>query len=132
EFRGVLTPKVTGTYNLDQASQDVGLDFFALFSSIAGAMGNVGQADYATANGFMDQFAAYRNRQVAAERRRGRTLSINWPLWQAGGMGIDPASRELLRQTTGIHLMRTATGLKAFYRSLASPYDQTLVVEGDL
>src|SRR5262249_5154488 len=53
EFCEVLSPKVTGTYNLDQASQDVELDFFALFSSIAGAMGNVGQADYATANGFM-------------------------------------------------------------------------------
>ena len=95
-------------------------------------MGNVGQADYATANGFMDQFAAYRNRQVAAGQRRGRTLSINWPLWQAGGMRIDPASEELLRQATGMQPMRTATGLQAFYRSLAAPYDQVLVVEGDL
>ena len=132
EFREVLAPKVTGTYNLDQASQDVELDFFALFSSIAGAMGNVGQADYAAANGFMDRFAAYRNRQVAADERRGRTLSINWPLWQAGGMGIDPASEELLRQTTGMQPMRTTTGLQAFYRGLAAPYDQMLVVEGDL
>src|SRR5262252_6550339 len=132
EFCEVLAPKVTGTYNLDQASQDIELDFFALFSSIASAMGNVGQADYATANGFMDQFAAYRNRRVAADERRGRTLSINWPLWQAGGMGIDEASLELLRQNTGILPMRTATGLRAFYRILASPYDQTLVVEGDL
>ena len=132
EFREVLAPKVTGTYNLDQASQDVDLDFFALFSSIASVMGNVGQADYATANGFMDQFAAYRNRQVATGERRGRTLSINWPLWQAGGMRIDPASEELLRQTTGLQPMRTATGLQAFYRGLAAPYDQLLVVEGDL
>src|SRR6266498_2427896 len=116
EFCEVLAPKVTGTYNLDRASQDVELDFFALFSSIAGAMGNVGQVDYAAANGFMDQFAAYRNRQVAADERRGRTLSINWPLWQAGGMGIDPASLELLRQTTGLQPMRTDAGLQAFYR----------------
>src|SRR5262245_43183686 len=130
QFSEVLAPKVAGAFNLDQASRDVELDFFALFSSIAGAMGNLGQADYAAANGFMDQFAAYRNRQVAAGERRGRTLSINWPLWQAGGMGIDAASEELLRQTTGMHPMRTATGLQAFYRVLASPYDQTLVVEG--
>src|SRR5262249_39790642 len=91
EFSRVLAPKVSGAYNLDQASQDVELDFFALFSSIAGAMGNLGQADYAAANGFMDQFAAYRNGQVAADERRGRTRSINWPLWQAGGVGTDPA-----------------------------------------
>src|SRR6266545_1592443 len=132
KFREVLAPKVIGTYNLDQASRNVELDFFVLFSSLAGALGNLGQADYAAANGFMDQFAAYRNRQVAAGARRGRTLSINWPLWEAGGMGVDAATQELLRQTTGMEPMRTATGLHAFYRSLAAPYDQTLVIEGAL
>src|SRR5262249_2342419 len=75
EFSKVLAPKVAGTHNLDRATQDVDLDFFVLFSSIAGAVGNVGQADYATANGFMDQFAAYRNGQVASGQRHGRTRS---------------------------------------------------------
>ena len=70
QFSEVLGPKVTGTFNLDQASRNLELDFFVLFSSIAGAIGNVGQADYATANGFMDQFAAYRNRLVATKQRR--------------------------------------------------------------
>ncbi|HEY0139907.1 MAG TPA: SDR family NAD(P)-dependent oxidoreductase [Thermoanaerobaculia bacterium] len=132
EFSEVLEPKVTGTYNLDQASRLLELDFFVLFSSVAGALGNVGQADYATANGFMDQLAAYRNRQVAARQRHGRTLSINWPLWQAGGMGIDPAAQELLQQTTGMQPLQTVTGMQAFHRSLSLPYDQMLVVEGDL
>ena len=132
EYSEVLAPKVKGTYNLDEASRDVELDFFVLFSSIAGVLGNVGQADYASANGFMDQFAGYRNRKVAAKQRHGRTRSINWGLWQAGGMGIDAASQELMQQTTGLQPMQTATGLKAFHRSLALPYDQVLVVEGDL
>ncbi|HXH38509.1 MAG TPA: type I polyketide synthase [Thermoanaerobaculia bacterium] len=130
EFRDVLAPKVTGTFNLDQASRNVELDFFVLFSSIAGVLGNPGQADYATASGFMDQFAAYRNRQVSAGQRHGRTRSINWPLWQAGGMSLDAPSQELILQTAGIRPMRTSTGLQAFYRSLALPYDQMLVVEG--
>ena len=129
-FSEVLVPKVAGTFNLDQASQDVELDFFVLFSSIAASLGNRGQADYATANGFMDQFAAYRNRQVAAGQRHGRTRSINWPLWQAGGMRVDPSSQELVQQTTGMRTMQTATGVQAFYRSLALPYDQIMVVEG--
>ncbi|HKO58101.1 MAG TPA: SDR family NAD(P)-dependent oxidoreductase [Thermoanaerobaculia bacterium] len=132
EFSRVLEPKVTGTFHLDQATQGVELDFFVLFSSVAGALGNPGQADYAAANGFMDQFAAHRNRRVAAGERRGRTLSINWPLWQAGGMSIDAESRELLQQTTGMQPMQTATGMRAFHRSLAMPHDQVLVVEGDL
>jgi len=130
EFSQVLAPKVIGTFNLDQATHDVELDFFVLFSSIASALGNPGQADYATANGFMDQFAANRNRQVAAKQRHGRTRSINWSLWQAGGMSIDPATRELVQQTTGVQPMQTATGLQAFYRSLALQSDQIMVVEG--
>jgi acyl transferase domain-containing protein/acyl carrier protein/NADP-dependent 3-hydroxy acid dehydrogenase YdfG len=132
QFSEVLAPKVTGTFNLDQASRDVALDFFVLFSSVAGAMGNAGQADYAAANGFMDQFAGYRNEQVAAKQRCGRTRSINWAMWQAGGMGIDAASQELLRQTTGMQPMQTAAGIGAFYRSLELPCDQVLVAEGHL
>ncbi|HKO55065.1 MAG TPA: SDR family NAD(P)-dependent oxidoreductase, partial [Thermoanaerobaculia bacterium] len=132
EFRDVLAPKVTGTFHLDQATKDLDLDFFVLFSSIAGAMGNVGQADYAAANGFLDQFAVHRNRLVAAGQRHGRTRSINWPLWEAGGMGADPATAELLQQATGMQPMRTATGMDVFHRALALPHDQLLVAEGDL
>ena len=132
EFARVLAPKAAGTFHLDRATRDVALDFFVLFSSISGAMGNPGQADYAAANAFMDEFAAYRNRQVAAGQRHGRTRSINWPLWQAGGMGIDETGRELLERATGVQPMQTTTGLEAFHRALALPHDQLLVAEGDL
>jgi polyketide synthase PksN len=132
EFSEVLRPKVTGTYHLDQASQDVELDFFVLFSSAAGALGNVGQADYAAANGFMDQFAAYRNMLVAAKQRHGQTRSINWGAWQAGGMATDAAIREMLEETTGMRPMQTATGIQAFYCSLMLPNAQVLVAQGDL
>lgn len=130
EFREVLGPKVTGTFNLDDASQNLHLDFFVLFSSSAAVMGNLGQADYASANAFMDEFAAYRNRLVASQQRHGRTRSINWGLWQAGRMQIDPATQEMLKQITGIQTMQTATGLEAFYRSLTLSCDQLMVVEG--
>src|SRR5258706_8928304 len=100
EFKRVLEPKVTGTLNLDLASKDVELDFFVLFSSIAAAMGGVGQADYAAANGFMDQFAAYRNAQMAAGQRHGRTRSIHLPLCHDGGKPPHPATIQLGTQTT--------------------------------
>ncbi|HEX6159480.1 MAG TPA: SDR family NAD(P)-dependent oxidoreductase, partial [Thermoanaerobaculia bacterium] len=132
EFAEVLAPKVEGTIHLDEATRDLPLDFFVLFSSVVGAMGNVGQSDYAAANAFMDQFAVWRNRQVTAGRRHGRTRSINWSLWEAGGMGAGEENRELLEQSTGIQPMRTATGLDAFHRSLALAGDQLLVAEGDL
>ena len=47
-------------------------------------------------------------------------------------MGWNPGTQERLRQSTGMRPMQTATGLDAFYRSLAGPADQVLVVEGDL
>jgi polyketide synthase PksN len=130
QFSAVLAPKVTGTYNLDLASQDVQLDFFALFSSVAGVIGNAGQTDYATANGFLDQFARHRNLQVAAGQRHGRTRSISWPLWQAGGMGMNPVAQELVRQTAGMEPMPTSTGIHAFYRCLALAHDQVLILHG--
>ncbi|MCP4266702.1 MAG: SDR family NAD(P)-dependent oxidoreductase, partial [Candidatus Brocadiaceae bacterium] len=92
EFRKTLQPKVIGSINLDKATQGIALDFFVLFSSGAGVMGNTGQADYATANAFMDRFAGYRNQLVSLKERKGQTLSINWPLWREGGMGVDAAS----------------------------------------
>ena len=132
EFRHVLPVKVTGTVNLDVTTKDLQLDFFVLFSSIAGAMGNLGQADYATANAFMDQFAAYRNDLVSANKRKGRTLSISWPLWKEGGMGVDSVSEGMIKQSTGMIAMQSETGIQAFYQSLHTHHSQTLVMEGAL
>ncbi|MCP5006300.1 MAG: SDR family NAD(P)-dependent oxidoreductase, partial [Planctomycetes bacterium] len=130
EFRNVLLPKVNGTVNLDKATQDIDLDFFVLFSSGAGAMGNPGQADYATANAFMDRFAAYRNRLADSKERKGQTLSINWPLWKDGGMGVDTASEEMMKQSTGMIAMQTEIGVRALYQCLNSRHSQIVVMEG--
>ena len=132
EFADVLAPKVTGTVNLDHATRDLELDFLVLFSSVSTVTGNGGHADYATANGFMDQFAAYRNQLSAAGLRRGHAVSINWPLWDEGGMRLDPKARVLLAKASGMQPMRTQTGLQAFHRSLELPAAQVLVMEGDL
>ncbi len=126
----MLAPKVSGLFNLDQAAKDVTLDFFILFASIAGAVGNPGQADYAVANGFMDAFAEYRNRLVGAQQRHGKTLSLNWPLWKDGGMNIEYASEKLMMQRTGMIAMSSASGIQAFYQALACDDARIMVMEG--
>ncbi len=131
EFARVLAPKVAGTVHLDDATRDLDLDWFVLFSSIAATMGFVGQTDYAAANGFMDAFAAHRNRLVASGQRKGRTRSIAWPLWRDGGMAVDAAKIELVAQTTGMRPIDAAAGFDAFHRSLALDADRTLVLAGD-
>jgi NADP-dependent 3-hydroxy acid dehydrogenase YdfG len=77
EFCGVMAPKVAGLLNLDESSKDLPLDFFILFSSGAGPMGNTGQADYSCANAFMDAYAGYRKALTDKNERQGKTLSVN-------------------------------------------------------
>ncbi|RSZ60417.1 SDR family NAD(P)-dependent oxidoreductase [Massilia atriviolacea] len=131
QFSEVLQPKVAGTEHLDLASQDIDLDFFVLFSSIASWSGNVGQADYTAANGFMDQFAGYRNALVDAGKRKGRTVAIAWPHWVDGGMHIDADSSDALQQRTGLRSLATDQGMEAFKRCLALPHSLLMVMHGD-
>jgi len=131
EFARVLAPKVAGTANLDRATRDLDLDFFVLFSSIAVAMGNPGQVDYATANAFMDAYAAWRNGLVPIGERHGRTLSINWPLWQEGRMRADREIERLVKRRTGLVAMQTPVGIHALAQALAAGQDQVMVLHGD-
>ena len=132
ELKKVLAPKVRGLTYLDQATKDLDLDFFILFSSIAGGLGNAGQADYAAANAFMDAYAGYRNTLAALKQRYGQTLSVNWPLWKEGGMRMDEATAKMIRQGTGMVAMQTPSGIRAFYSGLATGREQILVMKGDL
>ncbi|MEJ2416576.1 MAG: SDR family NAD(P)-dependent oxidoreductase, partial [Exilibacterium sp.] len=134
DLEQVLAAKVAGAVNLDRASRALDLDFFMLFSSIAGAFGNAGQADYAAANAFMDAFAHYRNDLVAAGQRRGRTLSINWPLWREGGMRVGAGIEKLMSDTYGLVPLETEAGTEALHRAWTLASDaglaQVLVLSG--
>ena len=131
EIQDVFAAKVKGTVNLDQATQAIRLDCFVLFSSVS-AMGSIGQADYATANAFMDAYAHYRSELVACQQRYGQTLSINWPLWQKGGMGVDAATSEMMKQRMDRVPMETSMGIDAFYQALSSGSAQVMVESGDI
>jgi hypothetical protein len=48
------------------------------FSSVTAMLGNVGQANYGAANGFLDGLA------VREGARKGRMVSINWGAWRMG------------------------------------------------
>ena len=132
DFAAVLAPKVAGLVHLDRATRDLPLDFLLLCSSFSACWGIVGQIDYAAANAFMDAFAAQRNRLAARGERCGRTLSVNWPLWQDGGMTLDAATWERLQDHTGMQPLATATAMQATRRGFALGCDRLLVMEGDL
>ncbi|HEX5051956.1 MAG TPA: SDR family NAD(P)-dependent oxidoreductase, partial [Planctomycetota bacterium] len=86
--------KATGAIWLDESTAGDPLDFFVLLSSMAGTLGNPGQAAYAAANTFVDAFADWR-------RQRGRpAVAIAYGPWDGGGMAsrLQPTLRERLRQ----------------------------------
>lgn len=131
DLHDVLAPKVKGIVFLDEASKDLPLDFFILFSSISGSLGSIGQSDYAAANVFMDMYAGYRNGLAEISQRHGKTLSINWPLWREGGMKVDQETEKRLVQLAGIVPMRAEKGIQALYQAFHSEANQVMVIEGD-
>ncbi|MCX8131438.1 MAG: SDR family NAD(P)-dependent oxidoreductase [Clostridia bacterium] len=132
EISEVMAPKVSGLWNLDQATRDMSLDHFILFSSGAADMGNIGQADYSAANAFMNAYAGYRNSLMSLKRRSGKTLSILWPLWKEGGMRVDDLTEKNMAKNLGITPLSTTNGIQALYKGLSSGNDCIMVAEGNL
>lgn len=87
-FTRVLTPRVQGTILLDSFTRDEPLDFFLLFSSLTGVIGNIGQSDYTASNIFLEHFAALR-------QGPGLTRAIHWGQWQTGNQ-VTPVVKAML------------------------------------
>ena len=86
--------------------------FVTFFSSVSSAFGNKGQADYAAANGVLDQIADQLN-----SRLEGRVVSINWGPW--GGTGMVSPSLEKEYAKRGVGLIPPVEGAEAFLREIA-------------
>jgi acyl carrier protein len=69
EWMKAIAPKVNGSWILHDALENSQPDFFVVFSSLSGLCGQVGQANYAAANSFLDAFVQYR-------RTRGLPASV--------------------------------------------------------
>lgn len=92
----VLRPKLVGAWNLHEATLDIPLEHFVLYSSITTSLGNLGQASYVAANAGLEGLAELR-------RRRGLTAEcIGWgPIGDTGYLVRNTAVRDSLGQRLG-------------------------------
>ena len=117
QLRRVWTPKVTGAWQLHQATASLEPDWFVVYSSMASLLGHPGQGAYAAANSWLDAFATWRSRQ-------GRpTLAVNWGPWGQTGAATDFATR-------GYQTIATDDGLRALGTLLAHRRSRTGVLPG--
>lgn len=113
-FAKVMAPKVAGAWNLHSQTQDMPLEFFVLFSSIASLLGSPGQGNYAAANAFIDALAHYRR------LRKLPALSINWSPWGETGMAAGLGSRGEQRWTAaGISVIEPQQGWQVLEQLLS-------------
>jgi len=131
DLASVAASKVRGALHLDQALASTNLDFFVLFSSLAGVTGNAGQCDYAYANCFLDAFASHRARLVSEGKRYGQSLSIAWPLWQSDGMQMHADVLARWRSEFGLEPMPVQVGLSALERALETGLNEVVVFHGN-
>ncbi|WP_281560621.1 type I polyketide synthase [Thalassomonas sp. RHCl1] len=125
-WQQVLTPKVTGAWNLHRLTRDKDLAVFVNFSSLASLLGPAGQGSYAAANAFLDALA---NQRYAAGLAG---LSINWGPWAEAGMAARLDTEQQARMDLlGIARITTRHALDKLGKLLPAAQGQTGVLAVD-
>ncbi|MDR2023814.1 MAG: SDR family NAD(P)-dependent oxidoreductase [Hungatella sp.] len=132
QFKQVIGPKVKGTMLLDQASENLPLDFILFASSTTAVFGNIGQSDYAYANSFMDFYTEYREVRSVKGLCCGKTISVNLPLLAGGRMDVGTETKVLLEKRAGIIPLSRSKCLNVFMTALSSNLKQSAVFDGDI
>ena len=125
-FEQVLWPKILAAWHLHRATESRDLDFFMLFSSRVGVMGNPGQANHAAANAFLDQLAAHRRAMGLPGQ------AIAWGAWSEIGEAAEQKDRiERQRSALGGRWFTPQQGLKAMERLMREDVATSVVMSMD-
>lgn len=125
EFVKVLQPKVQGTVNLYYALKENTLDFFMMLSSITSIIGNMGQANYASANYFMNVFASFLNKKNIP----GYTFC--WGPWAESGMAAGKDAVSNTMETMGMNPIEREQGKDIIADFFEQPFENLLIADVD-
>nr|AZF85947.1 type I polyketide synthase [Catenulispora sp.] len=103
---GVVGAKAAGAVVLDEATRDLDLQAFIVFSSFAGMVGSAGQGLYAAANAVGDAVIARRRAAGLAG------ISLGWGPWAGAGMA-DAKGIESRQRRGGVLPMNPAIAVQA-------------------
>ncbi|MYV56852.1 type I polyketide synthase [Streptomyces sp. SID3212] len=99
QLDAVVQPKIDAAWNLHELTRDLPLSAFVMYSSIAGLIGNAGQANYAAGNTFLDALAQHR-------RALGLPgVSLAWGLWSQSSALSEKLSETDLRRLARVGLV---------------------------
>ena len=120
KIRKVLAPKVAGAYILDQATRDLDLDLFVMYSSATTIVGNPGQANYVAANGYLEALAAKRRDEGLPG------LAVAWgAIGDAGYLARNAEVNEMLARKIGRHTLAARDALDGLERLLIHYHGST-------
>lgn len=86
-FKSCVVPKAIGALSLNNAVQDLDLDFFIMTSSISAVVGNTGQSNYSAANSVLDN--------LAVSRRTAGRAATSLALPMVLGVGVVAENEDL-------------------------------------
>ena len=123
-FRTTLAPKAFGASHLDRLTRDDDLEFFIVSSSVSSIFGSPGQANYATANAFLDGLVA--QRRAAGLPATG----INFGPWGRGGMASSEAASANI-SAQGLIPLEPSAALGALAEVVANGTGQATVIKAN-
>jgi NADPH:quinone reductase-like Zn-dependent oxidoreductase/acyl carrier protein len=123
-FRTTLAPKAFGACYLDRATKDDDLDFFIVSSSVSSLLGSPGQANYSTANAWLDGLVAQRKAQGLP------ATGLNFGPWAQGGMASSEAARANIG-AQGLVPLDPSAALAALAEVVANGTGQATVIKAN-
>ncbi|NOR41329.1 MAG: KR domain-containing protein, partial [Gammaproteobacteria bacterium] len=123
DYRNMMDMRVHGVRELIRQTEADKLDFFVLFSSLAGVTGNIGQSDYAASTVYMDTIPFVQPADSSC-----RFISVQWGPW-ALGQQVSDIVLDHLRRSGFLHVT-PLLGMEALEKLILSDQKSVSFVPG--